>query len=86
MCVEMCVCMCTYNIPITRADTQHSHVHMHTHTHTHTHTHSYQHTGVFHHPGLLMETDIDRGVRETERKEKELKHTVNRWSLVYSNS
>jgi len=33
-----------------------------------------------------METDIDRGVRERERKEKELKHTVNRWSLVYSNS
>lgn len=80
--VFMCVCMCTYNIPITRADTQHSHVCMHTHTHIH----SYLHIGVFHHSGLLMETDIDRGVREQEKKEKELKHTVNRRSLVYSNS
>lgn len=62
MCVYIHVCGYTYN----------SH-------HTNTHTHRYLHTyvpGIFHHSSCIGK-DGHREVRE-KRKERELKHTVNK--------
>lgn len=39
MCVEMCVSMCTCNIPITRADTTYTRTCVHARAHTHLPTH-----------------------------------------------